>query len=1002
MMGDGSSPSRWDRISDLFQAALDRPPGEREAFLAGATDAAQGDEALLGRVRALLEAHEAVEHRGDRLEALASGLEAGRAASLLREADRPGGSRLANRAPEFGPVPGDEVGRYRVIRRLGQGGMGAVYLAHDPVLDRSVALKFLPPYLDDGSRLLEEARAASALDHPCIGTVYEVGEDAEGRGYIAMASYPGGTLRDRLRAGPLPAEEAVRIAVQAADALNAAHAAGVLHRDVKPENLLFDESGRIKVVDFGIARAAATGTRSGPTGGTTAYMSPEQIESRPMDGRSDLWSLGVVLFEMLAGRRPFQGRDRAELMAAILGAEAPPLRELRPRVDPALAEVVARALARDPRHRFPNGKALAAALRQATRPAVGLAAAFAGRRGRRIALGVGAAALLLFIGGALTARQGPRLVEARGFAGAAFSPRGEVLVTEFRSVEEMADLALATREALVVDLQQSGFVRVVPRSRIEGTLIRMGYPPDTPVEGTLALEVAERTGAGAVLETTVSRAGPRYLLTGRGLESRSGEELFAVRTTAPERRLLGAVERLSREMRLRLGEATESLEESRPLPGVTTASLEALRHYALAERAMAFEPARVTTYLDAALEIDPGFAMAHRLAAANGINRMRFEDADRHLRLAWEHRDRLPDRERWLVEAARASEVDYQPFQAEELYERILARFPDEFIAWANLGNTRMSWLHDPEGALHALQRSLDTDAEALRTLLTAAQTALIVGRPEQADAMMARADGPAFQPIQLRWRVTRSFWDDDREALVVACDELLAADLPAAPPADDREVCGSMHLAAGDLVRALPMLESVLADYAGQGRHRNLASILQSLAVADLIQGDTAQARNRFLEALELAPPESFGEPDRFIYRTNLQIHAALLGWSDVVERIGERYPPLPDPEHLLGRGGEHLVRAASAVARSEGAAALAELEAAFPPGVMAMGWRTFDELLRGLAFELLGEDDLAAAHLRRALDRGWAGFPGMTKDRINMLAAQEGLERVAARRTS
>ena len=998
-----SGSGTWARVEDLFRRAIELPPEERRAFLQPLEMAPS----IRSQVLDLLEAHEAAEAGSDPLSGLARGLQSGRAASLLREVEA------------AGPRPGDEVGRYRILRRLGQGGMGTVYEAHDPVLDRSVALKFLPPLLDDGTRLLEEARAAGALDHPGIGTVHEVGRDAEGRSFFAMACYPGGTLRERLRSGPLPAKEAAGIAIQVAEALDAAHGRGILHRDVKPENLLFDERGRVKVVDFGIALATGAREHPGCSGGTPAYLSPERARGRPADARSDLWSLAIVLHEMLTGRRPSTAPDApldapldaprdapgdaAEMdgvMHATMDVALDP--QMDPGVDPALAAVMRRALAPAPDDRFPTGAAMATALREAVQPPPEFTSMFSGARGRRIAAVAGALAILLFVAGAVVAWQGPRLVDARGFAGDAFSARGTVLVTEFASAEDLDDLARATREALVVDLQQSGFVRVLPRARVEETLGLMGHPIDRPVQGSLAREVAERAGAGAIVETSVARAGSRYILSGRVLASRTGEELFAVRTAAGERGLLGAVERLSREMRRRLGEATESLAESRPLPQVTTASLEALHLYALAERAMVSDPPLVPGYLDAALELDPGFAMAHRMAAAAGVNRMRFEDTNRHLRLAWEHRERLVDRERWLVEAARASEVEYRPFRAEELYERLVTRFPDDFLAWANLGNTRMSWLHDPEGALVAVLRAADVAPDDLRTLPGAAQVALALDRPEQADAIMARAGGPSFESMQARWRVTRAFWHRDRVELGAACTDLLAAGFSPLPQADDREVCGSMLLVEGDTAGGVRLLEEAIDDYARRGSFRNLASVFQSLAVADLLAGDTARARERFLEVVELAPPEAFGEPDRFIFRMNLEIHAAYLGWTDVVQRIQARYPPLADPEHLLGRGGVHLARAATAVASGDGEEALAALESAFPPGVMPMGWRTFDELLRGLAFELLGEDDLATIHLHRTMNRGWAGFPGLTKDRLNIIGAEEALARLEARDSS
>ena len=1027
MDGSGRASPTWERISELFLAALELPAEERGAFL---EVAAAGDEELRARVSALLAAHDAAEEGGDRLGGLVSGLKGGRAASLLR-ADVP--------ASQDGPVPGDLVRRYRILRRLGKGGMGAVFEAHDPVLDRIVALKFLVAGGVEADRLLGEARAAAALDHPGIGTVHEVGTDESGRPFMAMARYSGGTLRDRLRRGPIPAEEVVEIGAQVAEALGRAHSRGILHLDVKPENLLFNEAGQVKVVDFGIARVGTLGGIAEATAGTLAYMAPERLEGRPVDGRADLWALGMVLLEALLGQHPLRELERTDLGRAVRsGAYLPSRGSVPPgegspagtspsgsdglssrgmglsgeswtSLPPGLVQVLESCLAADPNDRVHSGEILARRLRSALAPSGPGAASPAAERGRSanssgrrflsrpVAMGAAAVTLVLALGAGLAARQSPRLLDATGFAGAAFAPRGEVLVTEFRAGEGLGDLALATREALVVDLQQSGFVRVVGRGRVEEALRRMGHPEASHLEGGLALEVAERVGAGAVLETSVVRVGARYVLSGRALDPRSGEELFAVRTSSGEGRLLGAVERLSREVRLRLGEASESLAESRPLPEVTTGSLEALRLYALAERAMAEDPAQVIVYLDGALELDPEFAMAHRLAAAAGINRMRFEDATRHLGLAWEHRDRLPDRERWLVEAAHASETRYDPVAADEIYRRIVARFPNERIAWANLGNTRASWLADPEGALNALVRAVELEPDDLRALPAAAQMALTLGRLEQADALMAQAARPGFEGTWAQWRVIRAFWLDDAAEVGAACDDLLTGGYPTVPQADPREVCGSMLLIQGERERALPLLNTALTDYVRLGSYRNLASILQSLALADLMVGDTVAARARFTQAVELADPDAFGEPDRYIYRSNLQIHAGLLGWTDLVDEIGRRYPPIPDPNHLLGRGGQGLVEASLAVARGDGEAALAALEEAFPPGIMAMGWRIYDEILRGRALELLGEPELAAVHYRQAADRGWAGFPGLTKDRLFIPEAVAGLERVS-----
>jgi len=253
---------------------------------------------------------------------------------------------------------GQTLSHYRIVEQLGAGGMGVVYKADDLRLKRAVALKFLPLELtrdeEAKQRLMQEAQAASALDHPNICVIHEIDETTDGRVFLAMAYYEGDTLKERIARGPLPLAEAIEIAAQIASALTAAHEAGIVHRDVKPANIIITRRGEAKLVDFGIAKLAdgTFVTRTGTTVGTVAYMAPEQIEGRGADERSDVWALGVVLFEMLTGRLPFRGDHEIALMNAILAEKPKRVRDVRPDVPPAVDDAVSGALVKDPAARY--------------------------------------------------------------------------------------------------------------------------------------------------------------------------------------------------------------------------------------------------------------------------------------------------------------------------------------------------------------------------------------------------------------------------------------------------------------------------------------------------------------------------------------------------------------------------------------------------------------------------------------------------------------------------
>ena len=337
----GGTAGRWRRVEEVVGEALERGPAHRAAFLDAAC---ASDPELRREVESLLAAHDS----SGALDALAADV-------------APLAARL--RSPDTAPGVDGRVGRYRLGERVAGGGMGVIYRAVDERLGRTVALKFLQGRLhaDDSAaeRFRREARTVAALEHPNICTVHEIGETDEGQLFIAMPLYDGETLQGRIaRAGDagLAVDEAVAIAAQVARGLAKAHQAGVVHRDVKPSNVFVTDDGVVKLLDFGIAKlmdATVTGTGGGAMLGTVAYMSPEQARGGAVDHRTDLWSLGVVLYEMLGGRRPFPGEAASVVLEAIQSGRYPPLATYRPDVPPALAAIVDRALARtlDARYR---------------------------------------------------------------------------------------------------------------------------------------------------------------------------------------------------------------------------------------------------------------------------------------------------------------------------------------------------------------------------------------------------------------------------------------------------------------------------------------------------------------------------------------------------------------------------------------------------------------------------------------------------------------------------
>src|SRR5215471_17235891 len=347
IMKPSIAPERWQLIEELFHLSLERNTRERTLFL---TDACHGDVELKRQVEALLDSYEAAEGFID-VPPLAGAL-----SSFVDTSANDTASGTSSCV-----APGGRIAHYEIRSLIGTGGMGDVYLAHDLKLDRQIALKILPPrFIEDKTqvqRFEREARAASALNHPNIITVHEIGSDQDIH-YIATEFVTGQTLRDKIKQGGIGVKETLRIAIQISDALIAAHAAGIIHRDIKPENVMLRPDGLVKVLDFGLAKPASENPATADLTatevtlntdpimlmGTLSYLSPEQLLRQKVDHRTDLFSFGVLLYEMVTGRRPFVGENAAAVCSSILSQTPDSIKITRPNVPPALERIILRAL----------------------------------------------------------------------------------------------------------------------------------------------------------------------------------------------------------------------------------------------------------------------------------------------------------------------------------------------------------------------------------------------------------------------------------------------------------------------------------------------------------------------------------------------------------------------------------------------------------------------------------------------------------------------------------